>query len=483
MSNLLSLSYFYPELFLVIITLLIFIIDLIPITKEYTFHISIFGLFGTSCLLYLNQGYDLSLFMGMIVIDSYSHYFKWLFLISTTLIILVSRHTKELKDVHIGEYYGLIFILLLGLFLMSSSVNLLMIVLSIEIVSISSYILAGIMKYDKKSNESALKYVIFGAFASGIMIYGMSWLYGYSGSFDLHKIHNSLIGLEDTFIIYMAIVMILVGFGYKIAMVPFHYWSPDVYEGAPTTITAFFSVAPKAAGFALLIRVFTVVFTTSEGGVSGVEWTSIVAILSAVTMTVGNILALQQTNVKRMLAYSSIAHAGYMLMAVCITTGNAIIAVMFYLIIYIFMNLGAFFVAIYAANTVDAHTIDEFAGLGKRSPFIGAAMVIFLLSLTGVPPTAGFIGKVYLLAALIEVHQFYWLAMVAVINTVISLFYYFNLAKSMYFLDSKEESKISVHPVFMFAIFICALPTSLLIINWNALYKYIESSILPLIGG
>ena len=172
-----------------------------------------------------------------------------------------------------------------------------------------------------------------------------------------------------------------------------------------------------------------------------------------------------------------------MLMAVCIPTGNAIIAVMFYLIIYIFMNLGAFFVAIYAANTVDAHTIDEFAGLGKRSPFIGAAMVIFLLSLTGVPPTAGFIGKVYLLAALIEVHQFYWLAMIAVINTVISLFYYFNLAKSMYFLDSKEESKISVHPVFMFAIFICALPTSLLIINWNALYKYIESSVLPLIGG
>ncbi len=487
MSNLSSLIYFLPELFLVVIALFVFLSDLSNELKYYTFHFTVFGIIGAGFLLFLSQGYQMSLFMGMITLDPFSHFFKWLFLIATALVVIVSRYTKELEGIFKGEYYGLILILLFGLFLMASSTNLLMIVLAIETVSISSYILAGMLKSDRKSNESALKYVIFGAFASGLMLYGMSWLYGYAGSTDIYRIHQSLIGMEDPFIIYMSIVMILAGFGYKIAMVPFHYWSPDVYEGAPTPITAFFSVAPKAAGFALLIRVFSMMFTDINAGVlsgvSGVDWTSIVAVLSAVTMTVGNILALQQDNVKRMLAYSSIAHAGYMLMAVCISSNSAIIAVMFYLLIYVFMNLGAFFVAIFAANTLDAHNVEDFNGLGKKSPLIGASMVIFLLSLTGIPPTAGFIGKVYLFSALISSHQFYWLAMIAIINTVMSLFYYFRIAKSMYFEHSSNDTEpINAHPAILGAILVCVIPTTLLIINWNPLYRFIESSILIMIG-
>ena len=284
----------------------------------------------------------------------------------------------------------------------------------------------------------------------------------------------------------MAVVMILAGIGYKIAMAPFHYWSPDVYEGAPTTMTAYFSVAPKAAGFALMARFFYVSFTDYSGasplGVSNVDWMTIVAILSAATMTVGNILALRQTNVKRMLAYSSIAHAGYMLMALSVATDTALISVMFYLFTYMFMNLGAFFVLIYANNVLNVETIKDFNGFGSKSPFLAGCMVLFLLSLTGLPPTSGFIAKFYLFAAMIEAEKFYWLAIIAVLNTVISLFYYFSIAKSMYLDKITNDASIEENKVFTFVVLVCAIPTALLIINWSSLYDYIASSILLGLG-
>ena len=486
MSNFLSLKYFLPELCLLVFTLLIIIFELIPSLKKHTFNISVIGLIITSILLFQTHGQNTPLFMGMITIDSFSHFFKYVFLLSTLLVIVVSRYTKELESIYFSEYLALLYILLFGLFLMSSSINLLMIILSIETVSIASYILAGILKYDNKSNESSLKYVIFGAFATGIMLYGMSWLYGFSGSLNFYQINVSLQNLEDPFIVYMAVVMILAGIGYKIAMAPFHYWSPDVYEGAPTTMTAYFSVAPKAAGFALMARFFYVSFTDYSGasplGVSNVDWMTIVAILSAATMTVGNILALRQTNVKRMLAYSSIAHAGYMLMALSVATDTALISVMFYLFTYMFMNLGAFFVLIYANNVLNVETIKDFNGFGSKSPFLAGCMVLFLLSLTGLPPTSGFIAKFYLFAAMIEAEKFYWLAIIAVLNTVISLFYYFSIAKSMYLDKITNDASIEENKVFTFVVLVCAIPTALLIINWSSLYDYIASSILLGLG-
>ena len=486
MSNFLSLQYFLPELCLLIFALLIIVFELIPSLKKHTFNLSVVGLIITSLLLLQSHGENAPLFLGMITIDPFSHFFKYIFLISTLLVIVISRFTKELDSIYFSEYLALLYIMLFGLFLMSSSINLLMIILSIETVSIASYILAGILKYDKKSNESSLKYVIFGAFATGIMLYGMSWLYGFSGSLNFYQINDALQNLEDPFIVYMAIVMILAGIGYKIAMAPFHYWSPDVYEGAPTTMTAYFSVAPKAAGFALMARFFYISFTDySSGipiGVSSVDWMTIVAILAAATMTIGNILALRQKNVKRMLAYSSIAHAGYMLMALCVATESALISVMFYLFTYLFMNLGAFFILIYANNTMNVETIKDFNGFGKKSPLLSACMVLFLLSLTGLPPTSGFIAKFYLFAAMIEAQKFYWLAVIAILNTVVSLFYYFSIAKSMYLDKIENDEKLESNSVFTAIVLICALPTAFLIINWSSLYNYIASSILSGIG-
>ena len=354
----------------------------------------------------------------------------------------------------------------------------------IETASIASYVLAGMKRGNKSSNEASLKYVIFGSFASGIMLYGMSWLYGLSGSTDIIQIHNSFFVLvEDNFMIYVSILMVLTGVGYKISMVPFHYWTPDVYEGAPTPITAFFSIAPKAAGLGLFIRIMYSLF--SESGtianstpILNVDWPFLIAILAAGTMTIGNVLAIQQNNVKRILAYSSISHAGYMLMCGAIMSNSAIKAILFYIVIYMFMNLGAFFYAIFISNKLGVENVDEYKGLGYKSPLMASIMVIFLISLTGLPPTAGFIGKVYLFSAIIESKTFYWLAVVGILNSVVSLFYYFNIVRSMWFDEPKDDSTINPHPAIGVIIIICSIPTILFGLKWGMLHDFINNSIL-----
>jgi NADH-quinone oxidoreductase subunit N len=271
--------------------------------------------------------------MGMITLDPFSHYFKYIFLFATFSIILISRFDRQLDKKYASEYNCLLLIVLLGLFLMSSSVNLLMIYISIELVSIPSYILAGMLKNDKESNEASLKYVIFGSLASGLMLFGLSILYGIAGSTDISAISSALQIIEFPLTIYFPLILILAGFGYKISMVPFHFWTPDVYEGAPTPITAFLSVGPKAAGFAILIRIFYTIFTVggmSEGAVmlNGINWPALIAVASAITMTLGNLLAIQQKDIKRLLAYSSISHVGFMLMAFAFISPEAVRAIM-----------------------------------------------------------------------------------------------------------------------------------------------------------
>ena len=483
MSNLSSLSYYIPELIIISAILLIIILDIIPSTKPYTFNLALASIIAAAFFLCQNYGESHSLFMGMIALDPFSHYFKYIFLFATFSIILISRFDRQLDKKYASEYNCLLLIVLLGLFLMSSSVNLLMIYLSIELVSIPSYILAGMLKNDKESNEASLKYVIFGSLASGLMLFGLSILYGITGSTDISGISSALQIIEFPLTIYFPLILILAGFGYKISMVPFHFWTPDVYEGAPTPITAFLSVAPKAAGFAILIRIFYTMFTVggiSEGAVTlnGINWPALIAVASAITMTLGNLLAIQQKDVKRLLAYSSISHVGFMLMAFVFISPEAVRAIMLYLFIYLFMNLSAFYMAIFASNKLNAHVIDDWKGMGRINPILSAFMVLSLLSLTGLPPTAGFVGKVYVFAELFKHQQFYWLAVVAILNSVVSLYYYFSIVKAMY-LDEVEMpvEAIEAHPVIKWSIILFSAQNLLFFIYWEPLIEFIDNSI------
>jgi NADH-quinone oxidoreductase subunit N len=393
------------------------------------------------------------LFGGLAAIDPFAVFFKLLILATSIVIVLFSLQSRELaRDAaRMGEYYCFIAVLTLGMMLMSGANNLLMIYLSIELVSITSYILAGFSKSRARSNEAALKYVLFGAVSSAVMLYGMSLLYGMTGSLDLVTMRQQLtlalyshamVGWSIASLI-AAIILVLAGFAYKISAVPFHFWTPDVYEGAPITITAFLAVASKAAGFAVLLRFFYVTFSQSMGGVAvwnplaGLNWNMIIAAISVMTMTFGNVVAIWQDNLKRLLAYSSIAHAGYMLMGVVVMSSNGIAAILLYLIMYFFMNLGAFYAVMVIADTIGSEHIDDYRGLARRAPFMTAGLSIFLISLTGLPPTAGFIGKLFLFSAVLE-SPYLWLALVGVVNSVISLYYYARVFRNMYLREAPD---------------------------------------------
>ncbi|MFQ6612364.1 MAG: NADH-quinone oxidoreductase subunit N [Fidelibacterota bacterium] len=489
MSNLQSLFYFWPELILSGTILVAIIVDLIYPRKQ-SFKVAYWVLGGIIIVgvVIVMPGGDsvFSLFMNTIALDPFAQFFKILILLATGLVILISLKSKELKSYRLGEYFSILAILAFGLFIMVSATDLLMVYLSLEIASIMSYFLAGYLKSAKSSSEASLKYVIYGAFSSGIMLFGLSILFGLTGSTQFGAIRSAIMGLEGSanLALILASVFILVGFGYKISAVPFHFWTPDVYEGSPTAVTAYLSVAPKAAGFALLIRFFNQVFADnislsalSWSALSGVQWPQLIAVLSVATMTLGNIVAIQQNSVKRMLAYSSIAHAGYMMMGLPVLSSQGIFGIMIYLIMYLFMNLGAFFVVIYVESETGKSDYENFKGLGWKMPFIGVVMTLFMISLTGLPPTAGFIGKFYLFAALIKAGPgFYWLAVIGVLNSVVSLYYYFRVVKSMY-LEGKP-SKVQSIPSLSISLILLALaiPSLLFGIYWEPIANWVTNS-------
>jgi NADH-quinone oxidoreductase subunit N len=491
MDNIQSIQYFWPEL-IIIFTLIIsiFVDFLYSDSKSYrTGYWSLAGLV-LSFLVMLVYGIDVvtTLFRDMLAYDPFALFFKVIIAISTIFIILVSMSTNEYRNSRIGEHFILIIIMVFGMMLMVSSIDLIMVYLSIETVSISSFILAGYLKSERRSGESSLKYVIYGAFSSGLMLFGLSILFGLTGTTKIFEIREVLTntGGDAQFAIILAGIFILAGFGYKISAVPFHFWTPDVYEGAPTPITAYLSVAPKAAGFALIIRFFHSVFTdtgaltsTSWISLTGLPWPEIMAILAVITMTLGNLVAIQQDNVKRMLAYSSIAHAGYMLMALPMLSGEGIQAIMLYMLMYLLMNLGAFFVVIIVKNKTGGETFEDFKGFGWKMPVVGVAMSIFMFSLTGLPPTAGFIGKFYLFAAVIKAGSgFYWLAVIGVINSVISLYYYMRVVRMMYLEGSKQE-EIALPGTLLTVLLIClAVPTLLLGIYWAPVADWVRNSLM-----
>lgn len=489
MSNLNSLAYFWPELILTVTVLVAIIADLFY-RKEESFKVAWWVLGGLAMTLFairIGGSAVTDLFMGSIALDPFSEFFKVLILISTALVILMSFNSNELKEYRVGEYFSVMAIMAFGLFMMASAIDILMVYLAIEVVSIMSFFLAGYLKKETRSNEASLKYVIYGAFSSGIMLYGLSILFGLTGTTKFFEMQAAIAGLspDANLALILSAVFILAGFGYKISAVPFHFWTPDVYEGSPTTITAYLSVAPKAAGFAMLIRFFNQVFGDGNGfaseswsAVNSVPWPQLLAILAAATMTIGNLVAIQQKSVKRMLAYSSIAHAGYMMMALPLMSQSGVYGIMMYLVMYIFMNLGAFFVVIFVQNKTGGEDFEDFNALGWNMPFVGGVMTLFMIALTGLPPTAGFIGKFYIFASLIKGgNEFYWLVMIGGINSVISLFYYLRVVKVMYF-EGESHEKIVQPPTVMAALLLAtAIPTVLLGVYWTPIADWVQRSL------
>lgn len=408
----------------------------------------------------LKAGTVKSLFLGMAAIDTYAGFFKIVFLFSTAITILLTYHSRELQRERMGEYYSLMFCSLIGMNLLAMSTDMLMIFLAIEIVSIPSYVLVGYVRGDRKGTEGALKYLLYGAFSSGVMLFGMSLMYGLTGTTKLAGIASFVSKTPQAqFPLALASLMVFAGFAYKLAAAPFHFWAPDVYQGAPTPITAWLSVASKAAGIAVFLR-FILAFQATDFHFGAFDWKLALGIIAAVTMTVGNLTALLQTNVKRMLAYSSIAHVGYVLMAftalsVTVVTVNgstalqfssgASSAIAFYSFAYMFMNLGAFAVVIAVSNSLKSEELESYVGLGLRAPALGIAMTIYLAALLGLPPTVGFSAKLQLFMAVINDGN-YWLAVVAGLNTTVSAYYYMKVVRAMY-LDAFQDENCSKAPI------------------------------------
>jgi NADH-quinone oxidoreductase subunit N len=385
---------------------------------------------------------DAGNYVPMLAVDRLAIFFKIFAALTVGLVGLISVDYLKQRTPFRGEFFALTLLAGLSLMLLSSATNLVMIYLSLEFLSITSYILTAYLRQDDRSTEAALKYLLYGALASGTMLYGFSLLYGATGSVDLATIAQNLGNANITFVV-AAVVMILVGFGFKIALVPFHQWSPDAYEGAPTPITAFLSVGPKAAGFAVLMRVLVVALPAFD-----VNWTVILSLVAILTMTIGNLIALWQTNIKRMLAYSSIAQAGYMLIGLAAWTAqpgdqwsSGINGILLFLFAYLFTNIGIFAVAIILENKMGTANIADYAGLIRRSPFLSIALVIFFLSLVGIPPTGGFMGKLFIFGAAIN-QELYLLAAVGVINSVISVYYYFGVIRLVFFGEGVDESPV-----------------------------------------
>jgi NADH-quinone oxidoreductase subunit N len=375
-------------------------------------------------------------FGGMFISDGYALFFKILFLIISFLTILISMAYTQREGIEFGEYYALVLFGTLGMMLMAAGTHFITIFLGLETMSISIYILAGMMREDRRSAESALKYFLLGAFATGFLLYGIALIYGATGSLYLKDVASYIASknLLRNPMLLMSLVFLTIGFGFKIASVPFHMWTPDVYEGAPTSITAFMATGVKAAGFSALIRVFF-----SGLAAFRPDWTSIMWAICVATMTVGNIVAISQTNIKRMLAYSSIAHAGYILVAFVAGNDLGTSGILFYLMAYAFMNIGAFTCVILLGKKGEENIlINDYAGIGFKYPLLAASMTIFLLSMAGIPPLGGFMAKFYVFSAAVK-SRFYWLAILGVLNSAVSVYYYLRVTVLMYFRESERE--------------------------------------------
>jgi len=419
--------------------------------RNYLAYVSLFALIATGaiCFLFWNKGY--SYFDKYLVLDNFSLFLTMILLLAAAFVVLLSIKYIVLQEVNYGEFYALVLFALSGMMIMVSSSDFLVIFLGLEVLSVSSYALAGLRTKDDKSSEAAVKYFLLGSFASAFLVYGLALLYGASRT-------TAIPGIIDTFrtetnLGVMALVglgLVVIAFGFKIAVVPFHMWTPDVYEGAPTPITALFSVGPKAVGFAVLLRFFYPYWKVALDS-QAVFW--LLWVISVLTMVVGNFIALRQTNVKRILAYSSIAHAGYLLIAILSQDSASLV---FYLTVYLFMNIGAF-AAVIALSKKDTEYLElkDYAGVGFKYPWIGATFAIFLLSLAGFPPTGGFLAKFYVFVGAVR-QGLVPLVIIGVLASLVSVFYYLRIIVYMYMREPVEEIEIyAENPALFLVLFLC----------------------------
>ena len=438
-----------PELSLAATAVVLILLDLFIERKGVLVVLSIIGLVVSAVFAIALWGTSEAAFNGMLSVDNFALFFKLLFLGIAALVILASVDYAPKFSRFQGEYYALIVLSALGMMLMAASSELITIYIALELASISLYVLAGFLK-DPKSTESSIKYLLLGATSSAVLLYGMALVFGSTGTTQLAEISQAVqnlgaTGVGDNPALMLGAVLLIAGFGFKIAAVPFQMWVPDVYEGAPTPITGYLSVASKAAGFAIILRVFFSAFGTPEW--LSMNWGLVFAALAAIGMTVGNMSALPQTNIKRMFGYSSIAQAGYLLVGLAAMGVGAATStlnqstVMFFLLSYSMANLGAFIAIIAITNKINSDLIEDFSGMSKRAPVLALGLTLCLISLIGMPPAAGFMAKFYIFSGAVQ-SDLLWLVIIAVINSVISAFYYLRVVKVMWLGEPASTEKV-----------------------------------------
>lgn len=442
-----------PEILILILGILLLIIE--PFWKEEKRRnagwLTVGGLLAILAVsLFAGRpGEPVPVFGGMLRYDWLGFFFKMLFIFGAamTALFMLDHKTLGMR----GEAYLLLLASTLGMSLMAASADLVMLYLAIETTSIPLYVLAGFLVADQKSTEAGFKYLLFGAMTSAIMLYGFSLLFGFTGTTNLYELASMTVSGSLPLLVALGLViLIIVGLGFKVSIVPFHFWAPDVYTGAPTPVAGFLSTASKAAGFAVLTRLFIVAFPSIA-----YDWASILAVLAAITMTLGNLVALKQTNIKRLLAYSSIAHAGYAMIGVASYSKLGVSSVVFYLLAYILTNLAAFGIVMAFGRVTGSDEIKDYAGMSRRAPGLALAMLVAFLSLAGMPPFGGFVAKVFVFAAAVEVKMI-WLAVVGILNSIIGLYYYLTVLKVVYLYRMEGENE-AAHPIQLTRPYVIAL--------------------------
>ncbi|MVP01513.1 NADH-quinone oxidoreductase subunit NuoN [Paenibacillus lutrae] len=483
-----DLTHLLPEITLVVTAVLLTVIDLLlpkKIDRRLIGWLSLAGIAVSTgfVIMQMNPAQAVSLLSGSYRIDDFGNLLKLVFLGGTALITLMSLGSVEEKDIpHIGEYYYFLLPAVLGAMIMASSSDLITLFVGLELLSITSYVMVAMKKKDTKSNEAAFKYVVLGGISSAIILYGMSFLYGMSGSTNLAVIQQAIISGYSDYkpLLYVAVFLLLAGFGFKIAAAPFHSWAPDVYQGAPTPITAFLAVVSKGAAFAILFRVFYALFALGQFPEDQLTEDVFLAlsVVAAAAMVVGNTAALRQRNVKRLLAYSGVANAGYLLVPLAVHINLVQVdnfsKFLFYLIAYLLMNIGLFAVLIVIEKSTGDSDLKGFAGLYYRAPFTAIATILLILSLSGIPVSAGFFGKLYLLIGTMQAHM-YWLGGVMIITGVLSFYYYFGLIRQMFMRVDTNDRPIRITTPLGIVIWFCAGISLALGIFPGLLLRYIDS--------
>jgi len=476
-----------PQLVLFLSVVLVFGIDLVGSKeKKWLPYLALFGAVASlGVSIYLFGWGDIptgAVLGGMISIDAFSLFFQVFAGLVAGLIILLSIAYMDLKSPYQGEYYSFILLASFSISLLAVSADLIMIFIAFELLSISSYILTGFLRHDPRGSEASIKYFLYGSLASAMMLYGMSLIYGATGTTNLVGIAGSLSGIAEGLrpVVYPAIVLLVAGFGFKIAAAPFQQWSPDAYEGAPTPVTAFLAVGSIAAGFAVLVRVMITALPDFQ-----LDWTALISALSIISMTLGNLVAISQKNIKRMLAYSGIAQAGYILIGLVSWRSGAagsffdgLSGVLIYLLVYLAANLGAFAVVIAFEYKGGSNQLEDYHGLIKRSPLLAGTMVVFLLSLIGIPGTGGFIGKLMVFGSALRV-EYYFLAVIAIVNSVIAGYYYLNVIRYMFFqpLDEPAGKQIKLPATLSTVIVLACLFTLLMGIFAQPFISFVQASL------